>query len=139
MLSLRNVFLTSAVVVGVAVAGAAQLEHKPSKKDKHVAAHKLLGHRLHSNGKHLLHQTGRGHKASVNVDNGKITGLDVQPAPKEIKKYKSQTLPGIADIYVWYGYAVTDWYGDTYIYWFPADIVYDPFIDADVYILDFGY
>jgi hypothetical protein len=114
------------------------------KQHKHVSGKDLLGDRIKQNGNHKLEDHGK-FSASVDVSNGKISGVKVKHADKgdvPVTKYKTTKkmaagpASGIQlasyqlaqDAYVgtmWIGYAYIDDYGDEIIYWFPYDMILD--------------
>lgn len=124
---------------------------------KHHAGQKLLGNKIHQNGKHELHKVGE-HTVSANVSKGKITGVTVGHRTKgavPVRKYKTDkqmaqanyrymaagtgmvadaTLAQLQYVTVWVGYAFYDEYGDEYIYRFPVDAIYDGDTGAVWYI-----
>jgi hypothetical protein len=129
----------SLILVGAGVAFA-------KGSHKHQAGLQLLGSKINTDGKHELHKVA-GHTVHAQVSNKKIATVTVT-GPKgdvAIKRYKSSkkmaAVGGSAHEYIvkastkeiaqlatdYIGYAFTDPVtGDTYIYWFPADVVLDP-------------
>jgi hypothetical protein len=120
------------------------------KKQEHKSGKSLLGDKIKQNGKHKLETHGK-NTASADVKDGKITGVEVQNADTgnvPVKKYKSTqkmasngesryqlASAGLAPAQqyvdtVWIGFAYIDEYGDEIIYWFPYDMVYDPYTGA---------
>jgi hypothetical protein len=121
---------------------------------KHQSGAQLLGSKLNTDGKHELHKAA-GHTVHAHVAKKKITKITVA-GPKgdvAVTKYRSSKKmaalgqPGhnivvnvsmnetaqVSTDYV--GYAFTDPVtGDTYIYWFPADVIVDPYTGAVVYV-----
>ena len=112
---------------------------------KHQAGLQLLGSKINTDGKHEIHKVA-GHTVHAHVSNKKIVKVTVT-GPKgdvPVKKYKSSKkmaslgsshefivkistseIAQAASDYI--GYAFTDPVtGDTYIYWYPADVVLDP-------------
>ena len=129
---------------------------KQAKKAKHEDGKKLVGDKIKKNGKHELHKNGK-HTAYVDVQDGKIRGVSVKHADKgdvPVKKYKTKTKPanmaegsasGLMPVNLiltqaeslgttWIGYAYIDDYGDEVIYWFPYEMIYDPWTDAVEYV-----
>jgi hypothetical protein len=119
---------------------------------KHQAGLQLLGSKINTDGKHEIHKVA-GHTVHAHVSNKKIARVTVT-GPKgdvPVKKYKSSKkmaslgsshefivkistneITQAASDYI--GYAFTDPVtGDTYIYWYPADMVLDP-SGAEVYV-----
>jgi hypothetical protein len=119
---------------------------------KHQAGLQLLGSKINTDGKHEIHKVA-GHTVHAHVSNKKIAKVTVT-GPKgdvAVKKYKSSKkmaslgsshefivkistneIAQAASDYI--GYAFTDPVtGDTYIYWYPADVVLDP-SGADIYV-----
>ena len=119
---------------------------------KHQAGLQLLGSKVNTDGKHEIHKVA-GHTVHAHVSNKKIAKVTVT-GPKgdvAVKKYKSskkmaslgsshefivkistnETAQAASD---YIGYAFTDPVtGDTYIYWYPADVVLDP-SGAEIYV-----
>jgi hypothetical protein len=119
---------------------------------KHQAGLQLLGSKINTDGKHEIHKVA-GHTVHAHVLNKKIAKVTVT-GPKgdvAVKKYKSSKkmaslgsshefivkistneIAQAASDYI--GYAFTDPVtGDTYIYWYPADVVLDP-SGAEIYV-----
>ena len=119
---------------------------------KHQAGLQLLGSKINTDGKHEIHKVA-GHTVHAHVSNKKIARVTVT-GPKgdvPVKKYKSSKnmaslgsshefivkistneIAQAASDYI--GYAFTDPVtGDTYIYWYPADVVLDP-SGAEIYV-----
>jgi hypothetical protein len=111
------------------------------KKHTHHDGKALLGDKHKHDGTHVIHKHGD-HTVSVVAKGGKVHGVKVQHAKKgelPVKKVKTNKKMVLADgvpedvipvqgapstDYV--GYLYTDPYtGETYIVWFPADMVYD--------------
>ena len=118
------------------------------KKQEHKSGKALLGDKIKQNGKHKLETHGK-NTASADVKDGKITGVEVQNADTgnvPVKKYKTNQkmaqngggryqLASLAPAQqyidtVYIGFAYIDEYGDEIIYWFPYDMVYDPYTGA---------
>jgi hypothetical protein len=117
-------------------------------KAKHHNGKSLLGDKLKKNGKHEFHKNGK-FTSSADVQGGKIAGVSVKHADKgdvPVKKYKTnekmaelrgggQQQPAliIQAQYVgttYIGFAYIDDYGYEVIYWFPYDMVLDPYTGA---------
>jgi len=127
-----------------------QKDKKP-KKAKHENGKNMVGEKIKQNGKHKFHEHGK-HTAYVDVKDGKIMAVNVKHAEKgdvPVKKYKtnkqmaSAATSGIQPVslmltqYIgttWIGYAYIDDWGEEVIYWFPYDMIYDPYTDAVEYI-----
>jgi hypothetical protein len=115
-----------------------------AKQHKNMSGKDLLGAKIKQNGNHTLHQNGK-FTASVDVANGKISGVKVKHAErgdvavtkyKTTKKMAAVSTQGILlatyqlaqDTYVgttWIGYGYIDDNGDEVIYWFPYDMILD--------------
>ena len=126
---------------------------KAKGKQKHFSGQQLVGSKIKTNGKHVIHQNGK-HTVSVTVKNGKIAGLSVKHSEKgdiPVTKYKttkkmaSRTSRGISLVsytntqsqdlgmtYIGYAYIDDDGYED--IYWFPYEMIYDGDTGAIEYI-----
>jgi hypothetical protein len=114
----------------------------------------LLGDKIKQNGRHKLEQNGK-FESDVDVQNGKIAGVAVKHSEKgdvPVTKYKTDkdmsnayhrmSANGVmlaslalapAQQYLgttWIGYAYIDDYGYEVIYWFPYDMVLDPYTGA---------
>jgi hypothetical protein len=124
----------------------------------HHPAHQLLGNKINTDGKHELHKRGD-HTIYAHVKGKKISHISVTHKSKgevHVKKYKTNKkvvqlrVPGfaaerigafaepvsyqLAQQMVWLiGWAYDD-LGDEYYYWFPAEMVVDPFTGAVDYI-----
>ena len=147
MVLTRRLFGAAVASVGtMAFIGAAFAAHQ------HHAAHQLLGNKINTNGKHELHKRGD-HTAHAHVVNKKISHVSVTHRTKgdvPVKKYKTSkkhfaaaetgTLVQLASYQVaqgtivYIGYAYTDDAGEQYIYWFPAEMIVDPYTGAVDYI-----
>ena len=121
------------------------------KKQKHENGKNLVGDKIKKNGKHELHKNGK-HTAFIDVQDGKIRGVSVKHAEKgdvPVKKYKTNqkvvegTSSGIVPVNLvltqymgttYIGYSYYDEWGDEVIYWFPYDMIYDPWTDAVEYV-----
>lgn len=132
----------------------AERDKKP-KKAKHQNGKQLAGDKLKKEGKHELHKNGK-HTAFIDVKGGKVRGISVKHAEKgdvPVRKYKTTKNPmttasapssGFQQVAfvptqqvvgeTWIGYAYIDEWGDEVIYWFPYDIVYDPYTDSVEYV-----
>jgi hypothetical protein len=141
----------AAMICGIAMIAAGPAVAKGNHK--HHSGAQLLGSKLGTDGKHELHKAA-GHTVHAHVAHKKLQKLSVTGPKGEVavKKYRSSKKmadsgqPGYGMIvnvsmetaqassdYV--GYAFTDPVtGDTYIYWFPADVIVDPYTGAEVYI-----
>jgi len=122
------------------------------KKHDHQSGKDLLGEKVKKNGKHVLHKKGA-HTVSVDVKEGKIADVMVAHDKKgkvAVKKYKTNkkmaatgglhqvTYNEFAQAYstgvTYIGYAYVDDYGDEQIYWWPYEMVYDPWTGTTEYI-----
>ena len=129
-----------------------------SAKHNHNSGPQLLGNRLNTNGKHEVHKVGE-HTVHVHVENRKVAGISVTHRTKgnvAVKKYKttrkmaqgneidapvgttgSLVRPAGYQVaqagIVYIGYSFFDGV-DEYIYWFPAEMVVDPFTGAVDYV-----
>jgi len=149
----RRFFGTAVASVGVlAFARVAFAKHQ------HLPAHQLLGNNINTDGKHEIHKRGD-HIIYAHVKGKKISHISVTHKTKGevlVKKYKTNKkvvqlgVPGfaagetsalvepasyqLAQQTVWMiGWAYND-LGDEYYYWFPAEMVVDPFTGAVDYI-----
>jgi hypothetical protein len=149
----RRIFL--ALAGSVAFAGSAF-----AAKHNHNDGAKLLGGKIGTDGKHELHKGGE-HTVFAHVKNKKIAGVTATHRTKgelPVKKYKSSKKMVQGDGYiqmgaetnghlvehadfrvaqdiVWIGYSVIDPVtGLEDIYWYPAEMVIDPFTGAVDYI-----
>lgn len=133
----------TALVCSLILVGAGGAFAKGSHK--HHSAIELLGSNINKDGKHEIHKVA-GHTVYAHVSNKKIAKVTVTGPKGEVavKKYKSSKkmaslgsshefivkistneIAQVASDYI--GYAFTDPVtGDTYIYWYPADVVLDP-------------
>ena len=148
----RRIFTAAVASAGVLpFVGAAFAAHQ------HQAAHQLLGNKINTDGTHEIHKRGD-HTIHAHVK-GKIERISVTHRTKgavAVKKYKTNKKvvalsgPGfaagetgrlvepvsyqVAQQIVWMiGWAYTD-LGDEYYYWFPAEMVIDPFTGAVDYV-----
>jgi hypothetical protein len=141
-----------ALVGSIAFVGTASAKHN------HNSGPQLLGNRLNTNGKHEVHKVGE-HTVHVHVENRKVAGISVTHRTKgnvAVKKYKttrkmaqgneidapvgttgSLVRPAGYQVaqagIVYIGYSFFDGV-DEYIYWFPAEMVVDPFTGAVDYV-----
>jgi hypothetical protein len=125
---------------------------------QHHPAHQLLGNKINTDGKHEIHKWGD-HTIYAHVKGKKISHISVTHKTKvevPVKKYKTnkkvvqlgasgfaagetRTLREpvsyqLAQQIVWLiGWAYND-LGDEYYYWFPAEMVVDPFTGSVDYI-----
>jgi len=127
-------------------------KEKKAKQHKHQNGKNLVGDKIKKNGKHKFHEHGK-HSAFVNVQNGKIAGVEVTHAEKgavPVKKYK--TSKKMADASgglqrasfvlaqaqslgsTWIGYAYIDDFGDEVIYWFEYEMILDGDTGAVEYV-----
>src|SRR5262249_8465776 len=136
----------SVVFVGTAVA-----------KHNHNNGQQLVGNKLGTNGKHEIHKVGE-HTVSVQIENKKVAGVSVTHRTKgnvAVKKYKTNKKMAqgseidapaetnghlvqladyqVAQAIVYIGYSFFDGI-DEQIYWFPAEMVVDPFTGAVDYV-----
>jgi hypothetical protein len=146
------------VLSAVALIGAAAFIDTAFAKHQHQDGFKLLGNKLNTTGKHDVHKVGE-HTVSIHVENKKIARVTVAHRTKgnvAVKKYK--TSKKMAQGYelngpiedggtllqpasyrvaqsgvVYIGYSFSDGV-DEYIYWFPAEMVVDPFTGAVEYV-----
>jgi major membrane immunogen (membrane-anchored lipoprotein) len=149
------------VICLIAIVGSADAQGKGKEKGKgkhhHHSGQQLLGERAKTNGHHVIDKNGK-HTVSVNVKDGKVTGVNVKHSEKgdiPVKKYKTTKkmatkmgesngislasyhgmLPQIQDLGTTYiGYAYIDDYGDEQIYWFPYEMIYDGDTGATEYV-----
>jgi hypothetical protein len=132
-------------------------QERKAKQHKHHDGKSLLGDKIKQNGRHKFHQNGK-FTASADVNNGKIRGIHVTHADRgdvPVKKYKTNKkmaelsaaggiMPvnlvlaqyGGADSLgeVWIGYSYIDDYGDEVIYWYPYEMIEDPYTGAVEYV-----
>jgi hypothetical protein len=136
----------SVVFVGTALA-----------KHNHNNGQQLVGNKLNTNGKHEIHKVGE-HTVSVQIENKKVAGVSVTHRTKgnvAVKKYKTTKKMAqgndidapvetngslvrradyqVAQAIVYIGYSFFDGV-DEQIYWFPAEMVVDPFTGAVEYV-----
>lgn len=144
----RRLLTAIIAMIGVfAFVGAAIAKHD------HRSGQQLLGKKIKTNGKHVIHRSGP-HTVSVQVADGKVTGMSVKHDKKgnlPVKKYKTTkkmaqteglrfaSYPGmlaqaqsLGTVYI--GYAYIDDYGDEWIYWWPYEMIYDGDTGAIEYI-----
>ena len=149
----RRIFTAAVASAGVLpFVGAAFAAHQ------HQAAHQLLGNKINTDGTHEIHKRGD-HTIHAHVKGKKIERISVTHRTKgavAVKKYKTNkkvvalSAPGfaagetdrlvepvsyqVAQQIVWMiGWAYTD-LGEEYYYWFPAEMVIDPFTGAVDYV-----
>ena len=149
----RRIFTAAVASAGVLpFVGAALAAHQ------HQAAHQMLGNTINTDGTHEIHKRGD-HTIHAHVKGKKIERISVTHRTKgavAVKKYKTNKKvvalsgPGfaagetgrlvepvsyqVAQQIVWMiGWAYTD-LGDEYYYWFPAEMVIDPFTGAVDYV-----
>lgn len=139
-----------ALVCSVAFVGTAFAKHN------HNSGAQLVGNKLNTNGKHEIHKVGE-HTVHVQVENKKVAGVSVTHRTKgsvAVKKYKTNrkmaqgdeidapTTGGLVQFagyhvaqgaIVYIGYSFFDGV-DEQIYWFPAEMVVDPFTGAVDYV-----
>ena len=127
-------------------------------KHSHNNGQQLVGNKLNTNGKHEIHKVGE-HTVSVQIENKKVAGVTVTHRTKgnvAVKKYKTskkmaqgneidapaETNGGLVQrvdyqvaqsAIVYIGYSFFDGI-DEQIYWFPAEMVVDPFTGAVEYV-----
>ena len=126
-------------------------------KHNHNNGQQLVGNKLNTNGKHELHKVGE-HTVSVHIENKKVAGVSVTHRTKgnvAVKKYKTNKKMAqgneidapaetngylvqladyqVAQAIVYIGYSFFDGI-DEQIYWFPAEMVVDPFTGAVDYV-----
>ena len=149
MNSTRRLVLTAIASAGL-VAGAGPAFAK--KKHDHQSGKDLLGEKVKKNGKHVLHKKGP-HTVSVDVKEGKIADMSVAHDKKgnvPVKKYKTNKKMAAAGGFhqeayneyaqaystgvTYIGYAYIDDYGDEQIYWWPYEMVYDPWSGTTEYV-----
>jgi len=142
----------------LALVGSAVFAGTAFAKHNHNNAQQLVGNKLNANGKHELHKVGE-HTVSVQIENKKVAGLSVTHRTKgnvAVKKYKTTKkmaqgndidapvetngsliqpagyqIAQSAIVYI--GYSFFDGV-DEHIYWFPAEMVVDPFTGAVEYV-----
>jgi len=122
----------------------AEGKEKKAKQHKHQNGKTLVGDKVKKNGKHEFHKNGK-HTAFVDVQDGKIRGVNVKHAEKgdvPVKKYKTNkkmaeaSAGGVMPVNLilaqaqslgttWIGYAYIDDWGDEVIYWFEYEMIYD--------------
>ena len=141
-----------ALVGSIAFVGTASAKHN------HNSGPQLVGNRLNTNGKHEIHKVGE-HTVSVQIENKKVAGVSVTHRTKgnvAVRKYKTSKkmaqgneidapaetngslvqpagyqIAQSAIVYI--GYSFFDGV-DEHIYWFPAEMVVDPFTGAVEYV-----
>ncbi|HUQ28886.1 MAG TPA: hypothetical protein VM051_09850 [Usitatibacter sp.] len=132
-------------------------QERHAKKHKHENGKGLIGDKIKQNGRHKFHQNGK-FAATAEVNNGKIRSIQVSHADRgevPVKKYKSSkkmaeltAAGGIMPVNfvpaqygganslgeVWIGYSYYDDYGDEVIYWYPYEMIEDPWTGAIEYV-----
>ncbi len=98
-------------------------------KHQHHDGQKILGNKINSNGKHELHKAGE-HTVHVQVADKKVVGVTVT---HRTKGNVAVTAYNLAQTILYIGYSFTDGI-DEYIYWFPVEMVVDPYTGAVEYI-----
>ena len=146
----RRLLLSGMAAAGLLAAAGPVLA---KKKQDHHSGKDLLGEKIKKNGKHVLEKKGK-HTATVDVKDGKIAGVAVQHETKgnvPVKKYKTNKKMAASDglHFVAYsgmlaqaystgttyiGYAYIDDYGDEQIYWWPYEMIYDPWTGTTEYV-----
>lgn len=156
----RNLVAILAVIGLIAMVGFAdgQAKGKGAGKAKHnhLSGKQLLGDKIKSNGKHVIHKSGK-YTTSVTVKDRKVAGVHVKHSEKgdvPVKKYKTTkkmamrmggangfalaSFPITAQIQdlgmTYIGYSYIDDYGDETIYWFPYEMIYDGDTGAVEYV-----
>lgn len=122
-----------------------------AKRHEHHDGKSLLGDKIKTDGRHEFHKHGK-FTASADVRGGKIAGISVRHAEKgdvPVKKYKTNqkmaelTGAGLRPALIvqaqyvgttYIGYSYIDDYGNEVIYWFPYDMVLDPYTGAIDYV-----
>lgn len=145
----RRLLLSALASAGLLVVAGPVL----AKKQDHHSGKDLLGPKIKQNGKHVLHKKGP-HTVSVDVKDEKIAGMTVKHDTKgelPVKKYKANKKMAatdglhfvaysgmLAQAYstgtTWIGYAYIDDYGDEQIYWWPYEMIYDPWTGTTEYV-----
>ncbi|MCA1583136.1 MAG: hypothetical protein LC796_17460 [Acidobacteria bacterium] len=126
---------------------------KEKGKHEHQNGKQLVGEKIKTNGRHVIHQKGD-YTAAVDVRDGKIAGVHVTHPKKgevAVKKYRTnkkmarrtgqaggfQYASLTQDQYLgttYIGFAYVDEYGDEEIYWFPYDMILDGDTGAVEYV-----
>ena len=127
---------------------------KPVKASHH-SGKDLLGDKIKTNGRHVIHKKGD-YTAAVDVQEGKIAGMKVTHATKgdiPVTKYKTTKKMAQADglklaafvpvqaTYLgtaYIGYAYVDEFGNEEIYWYPYDMILDGDTGAVEYVPTYG-
>jgi hypothetical protein len=150
--------IRSHLLSALALIGAVAFISTAFAKHQHQDGQQLLGNKINTTGKHDAHKVGE-HTVSIHVENKKIARVTVAHRTKgnvAVKKYK--TSKKMAQGYelnvpmedadslvqpanyqvaqsavVYIGYAFSDGINE-YIYWFPAEMVVDPFTGAVEYV-----
>ena len=152
MIRIRHFVGALALIGVVAFVGSAFAKHE------HHNGQQIVGNKINNNGKHELHKVGE-HTVAIQIANKKVAGVTVTHRTKgdvAIKKYrtsKKMAQAGQFDVagenadpliqpvayqfaqsgIVYIGYAFSDGINE-YIYWFPAEMVVDPFTGAVEYV-----
>ena len=142
------------LLAGLATAGLIAAAPVLAKnKHDHQSGHDLLNPKGKKDGKHLLHKKGP-HTVSVDLKEGKIAGMDVKHDKKgnvPVKKYKTnKKMAAVGGLHTvaytgmlaqaystgttFIGYAYIDDYGDEQVYWWPYEMMYDPWTGAVEYV-----
>ena len=141
----------------LALVGSVVFVGTATAKHNHNNGQQLVGNKLNTNGKHELHKVGE-HTVSVQIENKKVAGVSVTHRTKgnvAVKKYKTTKKMAqgdeidapveangslvrradyqVAQAIVYIGYSFFDGV-DEQIYWFPAEMVVDPFTGAVEYV-----
>jgi hypothetical protein len=149
----RQYFLTA--LAGVVGLFAATEVSVAAGKANHHNGQQLLGKKIKTNGRHVIHTKGA-YSAAVEVKGGKVAGLHVTNSKNggevPVKKYKTNKKMAqsgnqgvfryasfvlVQDQYLgttYIGYSYTDEYGDEEIYWFPYDMILDGDTGAVLYV-----
>ena len=156
---LLAITLAVASMVAVAVPSFAKGNAQGQAHRRHNhSGQKLLGNKIHTNGTHVIDRQGK-NTVSVVVKDGKVVGMKVRNSKKgdlAVKKYKTKSTEKLGQAggalmmyasysptqlaqaddtgWTWIGYSYIDDYGDEQIYWFPYDEIYDPEMDAIIYV-----
>ena len=142
----------------LALVGSSAFVGTASAKHNHNNGQQLVGNRLNTNGRHEVHKVGE-HTVHVHIENKKVAAVSVTHRTKgnvAVKKYKttrkmaqgneidapmevngslvqSAGYQVAQSAVVYIGYSFFDGV-DEYIYWFPAEMVVDPFTGAVDYV-----
>jgi hypothetical protein len=150
--------IRSPLLSALALIGAVAFISTAFAKHQHHEGQQLLGSKINTTGKHDVHRVGE-HTVSIHVENKKIARVTVAHRTKgnvAVKKYKTSkkmaqgyeldipiehagtlvqpaSYQVVQSAVVYIGYAFSDGI-DEYIYWFPAEMVVDPFTGAVEYV-----